>query len=419
MDFEAILITKVLDKGDLSEVFDHRISDELFESYPEIWEFVKGIYAEHGGLPPKQYIEERFPSFVFQDSEAVPVSFLIDQLKKRHTHNLLASSLRRQAEFLKQKDPYGAVDDVRSTLMRLDIETRPSLDMNFSEDIDERVKRYEEAELAGGLTGIPTPWPVLDEATQGFQPEELIMIAGRGKTGKTFLMMHFARVNWENGYVPLVFSREMAVWQLARRLDAMHAGLPYQKFKAGMLTTEQRQRWDKSLENLRGSRPLWITGDDGDGNLGVAAITAKIHRYQPHIVYIDGAYLVHDDRKGRQKWEKFYNVCQDLKRMAQREKIPVVVTHQFGSSGKGMDGTEDTLKFGDVQMWFDIILGCYRGKEIGQKEMLMKILKHREGVEAQWVTEWDLDTMNFDQKPSEEELRDGQTPYDEEGPIKF
>lgn len=421
MDFEAALLSKILkDENALPQVLDQRVSDELFVGYPLLWGYMMETYAKHGGLPPIDFVEQKFPDFSFQALQDTPVSFLVEELKKRHIHNLITDSIRTQADFLKTKDPYSALEAMRSTLMRADVDTRPSFDMNFAEDIDERLKRYDEAEKAGGVTGIPTPWDILNDVTQGFQSEDLIMIAGRGKVGKTWSEMIFALQNWKDGYIPLVFSREMAVWQIARRIDAIRAKLPYKRFKSGMLTSEEKERWMKSLELLKGARPLWLTGDDGDGHLGVTAITAKVERYNPHIIYIDGAYLIRDDRKGKQRWEQFYNVCQDLKRLAQRKKTPVVVTHQFGSSGKGMDGTEDTLKFGDVQMWFDVIIGCYRTEDmVENKEMLMKILKHREGEEAQWVTEWDFDTMSFDQKPGEDDIREGEVPYDKEDPVKF
>ena len=60
MDFEAALISKVLAKGDLIEVLDQRVSDELFESYEDVWSYVTSVYAEHGGLPPTEFVEKKY-----------------------------------------------------------------------------------------------------------------------------------------------------------------------------------------------------------------------------------------------------------------------------------------------------------------------------------------------------------------------
>lgn len=781
MDYEGALISKVLHEQSLSPVFDNRVQEELFIVHTSLWEYLNETYAKHGGLPPTEDVLKKFPDFELQEAEDYPATYLVEEMKKRHVHNLVTASMRKQADLLKAKDPFAALEEMRNAMIQADVDIRPSYDMNFVEDIDERVKLYEEAEVAGGITGIPTPWDYLNEKTQGFQSEDLIMIAGRGGIGKCidaeslivdpktgvertirdvvegdqetifswdktqgireevisnkidtgrkkclkyvlesgreiivtpehpfltpqgwlradlldagdyvglpsqipfpqdpseefdrttteFLALllsegsytghhvgfssedpqliyiakkfventpaevvhrsgvdydisvgnvgghtpnparellrslgidgkravdktipdivyqfgpkrlaqflsvfwmadgyvessgpgitlsskrmveqlqhlllrfgiqssvnykpvkggfsswrlriyshcsqrfsevvslwgdkkvaledylhrrslvksnpnvggprwrvpkgfdwdkpgvHWDRIsdvqdvgerkiydltiqttscfvandiivhntwselvcawkNWSDGYIPLVFSREMAVWQMARRLDAINAKLPYHRFKSGMLTSEELERWKKALELMKGSRPMWITGDDGGGHLGVTAISNKINQYQPHIVYIDGAYLIKDDLKAKDKWERFYNVCEQLKRLAQLKKMPIVVTHQFGAAGKGMEGTEDTLKFGDVQMWFDLIIGCYRSEDmIENKEMLFKILKSREGGNVQWVSDWDFDKMSFDQKPGEDDLREGDQSYEKEEPVKF
>lgn len=421
MDYEAALISKVFEQNDLNKIFDERVKPELFVSYKKIWDFVLETYSKHGGLPPREVIETKYPHFDFIDVKDVPFSFLSDEMKKRHVHNILTEAMKDQAEKLKGKDPFAALEVMREALMHADLEARPSFDLNFVEDTKERIERYDEASISCGVTGIPTPWDCLNEVTQGMHPEDLIMIAGRGGVGKSWAEFMFAINNWTNGYIPLIFSREMAVWQVARRLDAIHARLPYRNFKSGNLSTEEKNRWDEAMKHLKGSRPFWITGDDGDGHLGVTAIRAKIHRYRPHIVYIDGAYLIQDDRGGKQMWERFSNVCQDLKRLAQNENIPIVVTHQFNTAGKGMDGSEDTLKYGDVQMWFDLIIGCYQSEELkDNKEMLFKIVKHREGEKLQWVSDWDLDKMSFELKKDNESDEVPETvPYDEEAPIKF
>ena len=57
------------------------------------------------------------------------------------------------------------------------------------------------------------------------------------------------------------------------------------------------------------------------------------------------------------------------------------------------------MKFGDVQMWFDLMIGLFQSEDMRlNKEMLFKILKQREGEKKEWVAEWELETMSFDTK---------------------
>ena len=177
-------------------------------------------------------------------------------------------------------------------------------------------------------------------------------------------------------------------------------------------------RWEERLKELETKQQMWIIGDE-DG-MGVTSIAAKIQRYRPSIVYIDGGYLLDDDRRAKEGWEKFKNICHDLKKLALREKIPIVMSHQFTKEGKGLDGDADTLKYGDVQMWFDLIIGIYQDEALrNNKEMLFKINKHREGAKIEWVSDWDLDAMKFDAKPVNDLPWANAVPYDQEGPIDY
>jgi len=185
MDYEGALLSKILRDDVLGEVLDCRVKDELFVSHSEAWKYIIEVYSEHGGLPPVEMVENKFPQYAYSDHSDTPVTYLVDEMKKRHLHNLMTEGLRKQADLLKAKDPKAALEIMRDMIMQADEDLRPSHDVNLIEDQADRVKRYEEAAMAdGGVTGIPSPWPCLDDVTQGFHPEDLIMIAGRGGIGK-------------------------------------------------------------------------------------------------------------------------------------------------------------------------------------------------------------------------------------------
>jgi len=204
---------------------------------------------------------------------------------------------------------------------------------------------------------------------------------------------------WRMGYKPLLFSREMAVSQIVRRADAVHAQLPYQRFRSGHLTSEELNRWERVLKDMKGALDFIVTGDD-DGILGVSGVVAKIRKYKPDMVFIDGGYLIEDDRGAKANWERWSNVCRDLKKAAQVEKLPILLTHQFNKEGLGDKGDGDTLKYGDVKMWFDVMIGIYQSENLTRdKEALLKIIKLREGPgDLEWVSDWDLENMTFSQK---------------------
>lgn len=214
----------------------------------------------------------------------------------------------------------------------------------------------------------------------------------------TWMEVIASRYQWAVGYKPLLFTREMSVDQIVKRFDAAHAGVAHARLRSGQLTHEEYDKYQETLRLMEGAEPFWIVGDD-EASSGISGILAKVDKYKPNIVWIDGVYLVEDERGAKSFWEKIKNVATDLQSGAKQKGIPFVVSHQFNQEGRDDKGTADTLAYGDLQKWFDGIIGMYQTEDLRvNKEMLFKLLKHREGERLDFVTQWDLENMIFDVK---------------------
>ena len=397
MNYEAALISRIVLERKIQEVVDFNLQDELFVSCKDEWKFIRDFYRTHGDSPPGEHFEKMFPEFEVVNTQA-PLSFLVEELRDRRMYNLAAQAMKVAAGQLKIRHPREAVDTFRKMIMEVEVQTRPAKDVNVAENPTERLKQYDEAVASEGLLGIPSPWAILDEKTMGFQDEELWMIVARGGIGKTWCEVVASRYQWAQGYRPLLFTKEMSVNQIIKRLDAAHARVAHQRLRAGQLTHEEYARYKETLQLMEGAGPFWISGDD-EGAGGVSGILAKIDRYKPNIVWVDGMYLVEDERRASSGWERLKNIAGDLKSVARRRNIPVIVSHQFNQEGKEDKGTADTLAYGDIQKWFDGIIGMYQTEDLRlNKEMFFKLLKHREGEKFEFVADWDLENMIFDVK---------------------
>ena len=70
-----------------------------------------------------------------------------------------------------------------------------------------------------GLTGVPTGYHKLDDITSGWQPSDLVIIAGRPAMGKTSFALSMAKNIAADYQVPMAFfSLEMSNVQLVNRL---------------------------------------------------------------------------------------------------------------------------------------------------------------------------------------------------------
>jgi len=400
MDYEEALIAKIVLEKSIREVSEHNLQSELFLQCKKEWEYVVDFYRKHGESPPLDHFEKLFPDFDLTPSDA-PMSFLIEELRNRLMYNLATAAMKEATEHLKQKDSGKAVDVFRSMVLKAELQTRPSKDVDLVENPLDRLKEYDERVEKGGLLGLPSPWPILDDVTLGFMAEELWMIVARGGVGKSWCEVVGSRFHWTMGIRSLLVTKEMAVRQIIQRFDAAHARIAHKRLRSGELTTDEYERYRETLEQMEESRvPFLVSGDD-EGTGGVSGILAKIDRYRPGVVWIDGLYLIEDERRGKGEagWEKLKNVTGDLKAVARQRGIPIIVSHQFSKEGREDQGSADTLAYGDIQKWFDGILGMYQSEDLRlNREMMFKLLKHREGERCEFVANWDLENMLFEEK---------------------
>ena len=83
----------------------------------------------------------------------------------------------------------------------------------------ERIDMLYNRDNPSDVTGVPTGFVDLDRMTSGFQPGDLIIIAGRPSMGKTSLALNIGEnVALDTGMPVAVFSMEMGAAQLALRM---------------------------------------------------------------------------------------------------------------------------------------------------------------------------------------------------------
>lgn len=119
------------------------------------------------------------------------------------------------------------------------------------------------AQNSGGLTGIPTGYRGLDDMTSGWQPSDLVIIAGRPAMGKTSFALSIAKNVAVDYDVPIgFFSLEMNNVQLVNRLISNVCEISGKKILNGQLEQPEWERLDKKLRKLTGA-PIYI--DDTPG----------------------------------------------------------------------------------------------------------------------------------------------------------
>ncbi|HUP89744.1 MAG TPA: replicative DNA helicase, partial [Longimicrobiales bacterium] len=137
----------------------------------------------------------------------------------------------------------------------------------------EKIEQIQAAQ--GGITGVPTGFPDLDEMTGGFQAGDLVIIAARPSMGKTSLVTGVALHAAITSQTPIaLFSLEMSKEQLVQRMLCSEALVDLGRLLRGRLSDDDYVRLAQAAGHLN-TAPIWI---DDSGSLSVLEMRAKARR---------------------------------------------------------------------------------------------------------------------------------------------
>src|SRR5205814_5878470 len=127
------------------------------------------------------------------------------------------------------------------------------------------------------VKGVSTGFLKLDEYTGGMHGGDLFILAGRPSMGKTAFALNIAQhVALKNKQTVAVFSLEMSKESLLTRMLCAAARVDSQRFRAGFLNSEERQRLQLAASQLVRA-PLFI---DDTAGANLMDMHAKLRRLQ-------------------------------------------------------------------------------------------------------------------------------------------
>ena len=250
-----------------------------------------------------------------------------------------------------------------------------------------------------GLTGVPSGYQELDRITAGWQPSDLVIIAGRPAMGKTSFALSIAKNIAVDYREPVAFfSLEMNSVQLVNRLISNVCTISGSKILSGDLTRDDWERFDKNVRKLQGA-PLYV--DDTPG-LSVFELRTKARRlvreHQVKIIMIDYLQLMNaNGMRFNSRQEEVSTISRSLKGLAKELNIPILALSQLNRTveqREGIDGKRpqlsDLRESGAIEQDADVVIFLHRPEYygilqdsggnslVGKAEIL--IAKHRKGA---------------------------------------
>lgn len=410
-------LDKLIDKGITEDHFIHK--------GPEILSYIRDKVSS-GRYPSYKEISETFDIYYPEDLDSADFEYYTEEIQKRYVTKLLEPYFKNAKEFLEDKSPLDAIEELRKTFnLRKVLTDKTNKIHSFKQDFDERLEHYQNTKDFEGIYGIESRWPSINEIG-GWANGLFYCIVGATSVGKSWVLAAIAdnmsrQINKEESI--LVVSTEMFPTRFSRRLDSVKFKIPFDDMKKGDLSEIEENKWADNLQKI----------DDGKEEFGdilcagkkqvktVADILILVHTYNPKAVLIDGGYRLDVSSGG--DWGKQVRIIEDIQDAVLETNIPWIVTSQQGSS-QGFKASREGKSHDSSNMryakeWIinpDVVISLRQDEDLSLLQRLgVQILKDRDGsgeLPEEFFINVDRNKMTYEEIQIEETS-------EEEGEISY
>ena len=222
---------------------------------------------------------------------------------------------------------------------------------------------YERKEM---VTGLPTGFADIDKLTSGFQPSDLIIVAGRPSMGKTaFCLNVAAHAAIDKEKAVAVFSLEMSKEQLVLRMLCSEARVDAHRLRTGYLSESDWPKLTLAAGRLS-EAPIFI---DDTAAISVLEMRAKARRLKAEhgleLIIVDYLQLMRGRGRDDNREQEISNISRSLKALAKELQVPVIALSQLNRAveTRGKDKRPmlaDLRESGAIEQDADVIFFIYR-----------------------------------------------------------
>jgi hypothetical protein len=356
-NIEHCLLSGVIATGDYNTLAKNQITSDFF-TVPEcqaVFGYLRDTYHNQntpGCVPSADMVKYYFPSFVFSYAPD-PVPILCAALRDSKMRMDLLS-LAQKLQFTAEKDLNEAMSILKSSAQSLSSMEHVGSDLAMADALQLLMQRYHMVSNAQGITGIPYPWDYVNQETQGMQNGNYIILYARPKNMKTWIAIYMAvHAYLKSRRRVLFYTREMPNLEIAGRVATAMSGIDYKAYRNGQLDPNLLAYFQAVLQGLKqdeisagkhGTQPCFvITADRSLKGGGVTWLQSKIREVKPDIVFVDGVYLMRDDRTNSHNtdWKNILHISQDLRQMALNLNIPIIAITKANKMSDKIRGDDD------------------------------------------------------------------------------
>ncbi len=245
----------------------------------------------------------------------------------------------------------------------------------------------------GDTIGVPTGFIDLDKLLGGFQPGDLIIVAGRPGTGKTSLALTAADyAARKHGFCIALFSLEMPSQQVVQRLVSGSTGIESQRLRTGEIDEEELSKVARAMGELSGTS-VYIDDTPAISPMELRAKARRLHSEHPmDLIIVDYLQLMQAGIRMENRVQEVSYISRQLKALASELHVPVLACSQLSraveSRADKRPVLSDLRESGSIEQDADVVMFIYR-EEMYLEDTFrpniadIMVAKHRNGPTGQ------------------------------------
>ena len=355
----------------LAAIFDLAECDEVADQITVVAELMKRKQLDDIGGP--LYIAELASEVATAANVAYHSRIVKDKAFRRK--QIIVGTQIAAAGYDDSLDTEELKETVEQHLLTLGSDDSNDEFQNTKTMIGDAIDRIEALQMSEGMTGVPSGYKDIDEMTFGFQPSDLILIAGRPSMGKTALGLNIVRNAAVMADVSsAIFSLEMSTEQLGQRLLASEARIPTTTIRSGHLRDNDWSKLSSMAGKLTNLVPIYVNDMGGISISDLRSSARRIRKkHNIGMIVIDYLQLITTKKDYQNRTQEVTFISGQLKAMAKELDVPVIALSQLSRAvetrgGDKRPGLSDLRESGALEQDSDVVMFIYRPESYGIME---------------------------------------------------
>ena len=337
---EILLISSVIQTGDITSPSSAGITGEHFHSHRHEWEWLERFLMQYRKVPDKATFRSQFPDFPLL--KTTDIEHGVEVVQQAHLRYLLSTTLREATSLLVENQPEEAMSLMHSAMTGFNSSTgskhvHADALREYSPFLEEAKKRIEAANTLG-YAGVTLGYDTLNDRTGGLHPGDLAIWAARLGIGKTWMLCKVATEALLSGKKVVFVSLEQPRSQIVFRMHTLLArslgySLRHRELMQGVnMDVGAYESFLMALPStLPDSSELYIS-DPSRGRANPYTLASLMERHDPDLLIVDYLTLMQTESD---EWQGVAKLSKDTKLVANQYGVPILAAAQINREGDG------------------------------------------------------------------------------------